>query len=233
MRSRLAIFDAGYQLVIGHRADLPRDSLRPLQQDGKVIGWIGVSRHHQIEDHLAQAFQNQQAYNYIVIAVLALLISGLAAWLLVTQLLAPVRRITVGAHSLSKGEYQTRIKVDSRDELGKLAEDFNHLAHSLERNEQVRRQWIADISHELRTPLAVLRGEIEAMQDGVRDFTPQNLKSLHGETLGLAKLVDDLYDLALSDIGALDYRREPVNVVDILHDSTNAFNPRFAVKISN
>ncbi len=59
----------------------------------------------------------------------------------------------------------------SRDELGKLAQDFNQLASTLE-NQQMRRDFMADISHELRTPLAVLRGELEAIQDGVRQFTP-------------------------------------------------------------
>ncbi len=227
---RLNIFDAQHQLVIGHKADLPIDTLRPLQQNGEIIGWVGVEPHRMIEGRLAQAFHAQQIQNYYLIAALALLLSTLAAGLLVTQLLRPVRQITAGACALSNGDYHTRVKVHSHDELGQLAHDFNHLAHTLESNEKARQQWIADISHELRTPLAILRGEIEAMQDGVRDFTLHQLKSLHNETLSLAKLVDDLYELSLSDLGALDYRREPVDVAEILNDSLHAFHPRFAAK---
>jgi len=230
LRPRFIIFDTNYQLVIGRQANLPREILRPLHKDDEIIGWVGVARHRMIEDTLAHAFYSQQIHNYILIAALALLLSGLAAWLLVRQLLTPVKHITASANALSNGDYQTRVEVYSHDELGQLAQDFNHLAHTMASNEQARRQWIADISHELRTPLAVLRGEIEAMQDGVRVLNPQNLKSLHVETLSLAKLVDDLYELALSDLGALDYRCEPVDVTEILNDSVNAFSTRFAAK---
>lgn len=63
----------------------------------------------------------------------------------------------------------------------------------------MRRDFMADISHELRTPLAVLRGELEAIQDGVRQFTPESVTSLQAEVGTLTKLVDDLHQLSLSD----------------------------------
>lgn len=229
-RPRIHLFDRNYQLILGREAPMSRDTLRPLHQNGDIIGWVGIARHRIIDDSLAAAFHSQQRRNYLLIALLALLVSGLAAWLLVAQLLAPIRRITAGANALSKGAYQTRVKIYSQDELGQLAADFNHLADTLEHNEQARRQWIADISHELRTPLAVLRGEIEAMQDGVRQLNPHNLKSLHAETLSLNKLVDDLYELTLSDLGALDYRFETLDIATILNASLNAFSPRFTAK---
>ncbi len=70
----------------------------------------------------------------------------------------------------------------------------------------MRRDFMADISHELRTPLAVLRGELEAIQDGVRKFTPETLASL--QAVGtLTKLVDDLHQLSMSDEGALAYQK--------------------------
>ena len=97
--------------------------------------------------------------------------------------------------------------VSSNDELGRLAQDFNRLASSLEKNESMRRAFMADISHELRTPLAILRGELEAMQDGVRKLTPEAVSSLLMEVATLTKLVDDLHQLSLSDEGALAYRK--------------------------
>ncbi len=63
--------------------------------------------------------------------------------------------------------------------------------------------------HELRTPLAVLRGELEAIQDGVRQFTPESVTSLQAEVGTLTKLVDDLHQLSLSDEGALAYQKRP------------------------
>ncbi len=70
----------------------------------------------------------------------------------------------------------------------------------------MRRDLMADISHELRTPLAVLRGELEAIQDGVRKFTPDSVTSLQAEVATLTKLVDDLHQLSMSDEGALAYQ---------------------------
>ncbi len=64
----------------------------------------------------------------------------------------------------------------NKDEISQLATDFNQLASTLEKNEQIRRDYMADISHELRTPLAILKGELEALQDGVRKPTAENLK---------------------------------------------------------
>jgi two-component system sensor histidine kinase BaeS len=101
---------------------------------------------------------------------------------------------------LAAGDFTTRVTVTSSDELGRLAQDFNQLASTLERNQQMRRDLMAD-SHELRTPLAVLRGELEAIQDGVR-FYPDSVTSLQAEVATLTKLVDDLHQLSMSDEGA-------------------------------
>ena len=106
-----------------------------------------------------------------------------------------VRRITVltgAVTQLASGRYDIQIPVQSHDELGQLAGDINSLARTLARNEQERHRWVADISHELRTPLAVLQAEIEAVQDGIHEVTPQTLVSLRTNVLHLGRLVDDL-----------------------------------------
>ncbi|HEY5973808.1 MAG TPA: ATP-binding protein, partial [Geobacteraceae bacterium] len=125
------------------------------------------------------------------------------------------------------GDYSTRVPVVSTDELGQLAGDFNTLALTLAQNEQARRQWVADISHELRTPLAILRGEIEALQDGIRKPSPDSIRSLHGEVLRLGRLVDDLYQLSLSDLGALQYRRERLDLAVLVGDVVSAHRAEF------
>jgi two-component system, OmpR family, sensor histidine kinase BaeS len=117
------------------------------------------------------------------------------------------------------------VPVTSGDELGRLASDFNALALTLEKNEQARRSWLADISHELRTPLAILRGEIEALEDGLRQPTPEAIRSLHGEVMRLGRLVDDLQQLALSDLGALTYRKEELDLVPLLAAVIDSYRP--------
>ncbi len=96
--------------------------------------------------------------------------------------------------------------VTGGDELGRLAQDFNQLASTLEKNQQMRRDLMADISMKLRTPLAVLRGELEAFRM-VGAFTPESIPSLQAEVATLTKLVDDLHQLSMSDEGALAYQK--------------------------
>jgi two-component system sensor histidine kinase BaeS len=108
------------------------------------------------------------------------------------------------------------------DELAQLARDFNTLGETLAATQQARQHWIADIAHELRTPLAVLRGEIESLQDGVRPLNQDSVASLAHETGRLTRLVEDLHTLSLSDLGALTYHREPVDLADVVRDAVAA-----------
>jgi len=145
-----------------------------------------------------------------------------AGWLV----LAPVRRVAAATHRLAAGDHAVRVAVDSQDEVGQLAQDFNHLAHTLGRNEALRREFIADVSHELRTPLAVLRGELEALEDGIRPLNAAAVQSLQAEVGQLGQLVDDLYELALSDAGALSYRMAPLDLGALLQRVAAAHEAR-------
>ncbi len=89
------------------------------------------------------------------------------------------------------------------DEIGDVERNINQMAEGLQRLEGARRRWLADISHELRTPLTVLRGEIEALVDGVRPLDRPAIESLRQDVLRLGTLVDDLHLLAMSDLEAL------------------------------
>ena len=91
-------------------------------------------------------------------------------------------------------------------------------------------QWVADISHELRTPIAVLQGEIEALLDGIRPITPEAVRSLHVEVLRLNRLIQDLYQLSLTDIGALTYRMENLDLAGMLTSSLDAYRAKFSHK---
>ena len=128
------------------------------------------------------------------------------------------------------GRYDSRLPVESADELGQLARDFNDMAAALEQSEQARRRWVADISHELRTPLAVLRGELEALQDGIRPLTAKAIDSLFGDVMRLNRLTEDLYQLSLSDQGALSYRKNHVDPVELLKEDLSALKPEFQNK---
>jgi two-component system sensor histidine kinase BaeS len=143
-------------------------------------------------------------------------------------LVRPLRKLAAATGHLSTGRYDVRVPVDTDDEFGRLARDFNAMALSLDKNEQARRQFVADISHELRTPLAILGGEIEAIQDGIQDLSLESISSLQVEVFRINRLVDDLYQLALSDVGALAYRKANADLADVLSDSLDRARPKLA-----
>ena len=117
--------------------------------------------------------------------------------------------------------------MQSSDELGGLARNFNVLAETLERNQQAQRQWIADISHELRTPLSVLRGELQAVEDGVRAFDETTRKSLSGEVDRPHQALSTTYTSSPSRmwVRCAIARRSPMSG-QVLEDTVDLFEAR-------
>jgi signal transduction histidine kinase len=134
------------------------------------------------------------------------------------RLTTPLRHLTTVARRIASGDLSQRVRLRSRDEVGELAFAFDTMAESLERKERDRRQLLADIAHELRTPLTVLQGNLEAMLDGVVPPTPEELASLHQESLLLSRLVTDLRDLSLAEAGQLRLERAPADLKKLLAD---------------
>ena len=95
-------------------------------------------------------------------------------------------------------------------ELRELATAFDQMADTLDRQEQLRRDLVADVAHELRTPIAILQAGHEALLDGVAEPTPAELASLRDEVLRLARMVDDLQTLAAADAAALQLSLQPL-----------------------
>ncbi|MBP2167505.1 two-component system sensor histidine kinase BaeS [Erwinia toletana] len=229
-RTQFWIIDQQYRVLVGPRAPVPQEGTRRniTTSNNKVVGWVIGSPSERITRSTDINFDQQQRRTSWLIVGLSTLLAAAVTWLMSRGLLAPVKRLVEGTHHLAAGDFATRVEVGSRDELGRLAQDFNRLASSLEKNESMRRAFMADISHELRTPLAILRGELEAMQDGVRKLTPEAIASLQAEVVTLTKLVDDLHQLSLSDEGALAYRKAATDVVSLLEVVAGSFRARFA-----
>jgi two-component system sensor histidine kinase BaeS len=85
---------------------------------------------------------------------------------------------------------------------------------------------MAELSHEMRTPLAVLRGEVEALVDGVRPLSAAAMLSLQEEVARVTRLVEDFHQLALSDLRALPCSFAPVQPAALLRDAVSRVEPR-------
>lgn len=217
--SRLLLVDAQGAPVVGDPAIARGSASVPIMLDGERIGSLLLAALPRIRSAADLAFAREQLRNALIAGVAILGLALLLAFALARWLLTPVRELAAGTRALAAGDYTRRMGNRRRDELGALAADFNHLAHTLEQHREARRRWGADIAHELRTPLSILRGEIQALQDGVRTATPAALNSLHAECERMGGLIEDLYQLSLADAGALEYHFEPLDMGEVLAEA--------------
>ncbi len=230
IRQRIALFDAEKNRIVGNIEASPDSRVRPISHEGEVVGFLGLAPLKEISDTGDLLFLEQQTETFAFVTLAMVIFSLIISFPIASHLLRPINTLTGGTLKLIAGFFKTRIPITTKDELGQLSEHFNTLALTLEENEKARQHWVADISHELRTPLAVLQGEIEAIQDGVRRPEPEVLEALHNEIKHLTRLVNDLYELSMTDIGALNYRKMPVDPMGILLSAIEVFEHRFTQK---
>jgi two-component system sensor histidine kinase BaeS len=216
---RLLLFDAERRQLIGRTELAPRARLEPIAWRGSIVGYLGYVPRTGLLESIESLYLERQQLTFGVLAA-AMLAASLALGAGVSYWLTRrIRRLAASAQALIAGDYSQRLEPRGNDELAQLARDFNVLAQTLQAARRSRQQSIADISHELRTPLSILRGEIEALQDGVRPLDQAAIGSLAAEGARLARLVEDLHTLSLSDLGALTYHKEPVELAEVIEDA--------------
>nr|WP_158651777.1 ATP-binding protein [Marinobacterium profundum] len=223
---RISLLDVDRKPLAGPRISPGNTHWIPIGAEGAAVGWLSLQPIDVLSDQLARSFINQQRDSFVWVALSVLLISVLVATILARWFLRPIHLVVQGAQQLSAGDYEARVAVKGQDELAGLALSFNQMATVLQRNEQLRRQWVADISHELRTPLAVLSGEIEALQDGIRKPTRQRIASLYNDIRALSRLVEDLHQLSLADHGTMELMLTEVDLYNVVQLVRGSFDHR-------
>lgn len=171
------------------------------------------------------AFMTSIFYSLMLASGLSLLMGILLTLYMSQRLVAPLRRLTQAAFHIGQGHLEERVNLTTNDEVGQLAEAFNTMANNLKRQEELRKQFTADIAHELRTPLTSIRSYIEAFQDGVLPVDSENLSIINEEIGRLVGLSSDLKDLNIAEIGALKINPLPVNLTDIIDKIVNNLQP--------
>jgi two-component system, OmpR family, sensor histidine kinase BaeS len=200
----------------------------PVEVDGTVVG-VAAVRLPQAgllpQDVTFRASVNRMILVGALVAGVAALLLGL---LLARRTTAPARALTRTATVLAAGERSARVPDERADEFGEMARAFNRMAAAVEEEDRLRRGFAADVAHELRTPLMILRGEIEALEDGITAATPEALASLREETLRLARLVDDLETLARADAAGFSLDRRPTDLAALVSEAAGELAPAFA-----
>ena len=200
--------------IIGrHKAEF---TLLAINGPQGVIGYLALPPAQSLTSSFDLAFSQSQQKTWLIILFAVFSITFLVSVLLSRYLVKNIQTLAKATHQLNNGNFNVQLLPHGKDELATLARNFNDLAQTLSQNEISRKAWLADISHELRTPLAIVKGEIEALQDGIRPVTPDSLQSLADEINHLQKLIADLNQLSNADIGALSYQKEQHNIIALL-----------------
>jgi two-component system sensor histidine kinase BaeS len=199
----------------------------PVRADGQVVAYVRMVPSTELQDVDARFLQRQ--YTGLAVALgVTMLLGLLAASLAARWLAAPLQGVQAATRRIAGGELGVTLPETGSREMADLIQDVNSMSTSLQQLEGARRQWIAQISHELRTPLSVLLGELESMQDGARETTPEMLALLRGEVLQLVRLVADLHTLSMADLGALPCTFGDGHAGEFLHRLVQRHAPRLA-----
>jgi two-component system sensor histidine kinase BaeS len=159
------------------------------------------------------------------LAALLALLTGLAVARLITD---PVARLISVTRATTRGDRTARVgPIRAPGELRELAAAFDQMVDRLDRQEQIRRDLVADVAHELRTPIAVLQAGHEALLDGVAEPSPAELASLRDEALRLGRMVGDLQTLAAADAASLHLERHRGDLADLAATAADSLARRF------
>ncbi len=226
LRDRLHIVDTQHRHLAGR--PVPRE--RPAQElpvlvNGAVVAYVRLALVPDMQD-VDRHFLRRQYQGLAAAGALTLLASLGLALLVAGRFSRPLQRLQAASRRIAQGEFDVHLPPEGAQEIAQLMGDVNRMAAALMKLEAARRAWIAQISHELRTPLAVLRGELEAMEDGVRQPTPSMLANLREEVLQLVRLVNDLHTLSVADLGQLRCEFADHEAGAIVAHAAQRFQPR-------
>jgi len=145
-----------------------------------------------------------------------------------------LRHLIEAARNISSGQLESRVPVESLDEVGELAEAFNSMAQQLETSiakerdlTQARRELITAVSHDIRTPLASIRAMIESLNDEVvtdEETVRRYLRITLTEVENLSQLVNDLFELSQLDAGVLELHIESSSLQDLISDTLESMS---------
>lgn len=227
---RIGVFDRDGALLWGAPSAKGSDATLDLHCNGSVVGSLRLAQSETLNGEFENSFVEQQNRNIFLVSILAMVAASAVAIFFSRDLIKAIDALLQVTRELIAGNLNVRSDLSRVDELGQLSRDLNTLASTLEQHDRSHKQWMTDTSHELRTPVAVLRAQVEALQDGVQEPNQRTLAVLHDEVMVLGKMIDDLHDLARYDAKQLNLALIPADVGAILMEQIEAFDERFQKK---
>ncbi len=208
------------------------------RRNGPIIGAIALST--PLRSGRAAVFVGAVGRFVLLLACGVAALSAAAATIFSRRLTQPLAHLTSATAQMARGAYDTRVDIRSPEELRSLGASFNEMAAALERDvaelrreEQLRRELVANVSHELATPLTAIQGFTEALLDGVvrePDDRAQTTRLIAREAARLRRLVDQLRQVALFEAGAQALDRAAVHLPALVDETLAVLAPEMERK---
>ena len=199
---------------------------------GSIPDIIDLAEQGENEQIIAILEEGQRGLVRVI--VLALTVGGLIGTLVSIRfsrtLTQPLDRLRDAAERIEEKDFSVRVPVEGTDEFQAVTQSFNSMAGQLEKAEELRRNLLSDVAHELRNPLHVIKGNIEAMIDGVFPRTDDELERLLQQTQVITTLVDDLRELAHAEADQLQLDLQPIEIAKLLDETVQSYQPAAAEK---
>lgn len=174
----------------------------------------------EISDVMRNMFQN-----FLVPICILIILSMLFLLYLAKRILVPLNRLSLVAREYASGNFEIKTKINSNDEIGELASNLEYMASELNKLEEYRRAFIANVSHDFRSPLTSIKGYIEAMLDGTIPAENQEryLNIVLSETNRLAKLTSSMLELNRSEAVGIKLNFSDFDVAEIIDSIIDIF----------
>jgi signal transduction histidine kinase len=192
-------------------------------------------QNHLTNLHQSSKDYNQMKYLFLLSSIISITITGLFTYYLSKRMTAPLREMNRVALHIARGQFDQKIKIKTRDELGELGETFNYMAQELAGLDQMRKDFVANVSHDLRSPLTSIHGFVRAFLD---DTIPNERKHhyytiMDEQTERMIKLVNDLLDIARIEARQLEIRPVNFNLSELVRQVVARMEPDFVKKQVN
>ncbi|MFZ4859960.1 MAG: sensor histidine kinase [Desulfuromonadaceae bacterium] len=204
------------------------DSLSyPLYLRGEEIGSLEARLLDQVKEDYFVRSSNRVLLASVTIVGLVSILAGIFAS---RRLARPLLELVNASDDIAGGNLSRRVPNTGHDEIGRLSQSFNSMAHTLEAQEKLRRTLLSNAAHELRTPLAIISGELEGMLDGVLPTDRDALQSLHDEARRLTAILDGVDEMSRAEASILSLHKEFFELKGYLAGIVARFERLFADK---
>ena len=158
---------------------------------------------------------------------LSLTTGAIAAIGISRLIVRPIEQMRTAARRMTTGHYDTRVPAPSTPELAGIADDLNTLSSRLGETEKRRVRLVSDLAHELRTPLTILRGQLDALADGLYQPGPELIGSMGEEVERLRRLTDELAHLSRAEEDAFRIHPRDTDLTTLAHGLADRLRPEF------